>query len=273
MARKKTATSVANEQSQLVPITDTALVPSLGSEEALAKMPGTGGLIAREQGVVLVKGRPYRTDDQLVPAAEIYFDDSARPRGDGPWLHEADKVAWRDPATGYECIMLRNRDGGFLSGYVGVPVDHPLWGWEREAVPSDLGIEVHGGLTYSRICEHGPSPDRRLATEARRICDTRMTPADWAPLRHGSDHRVEDADAWWFGFDCNHIYDVVPNARAIEKRFLSAETAAVYRDDAYVVREVTNLAAQLRAVATGEPTPPRRGPPLPPIGLDPKRGG
>ena len=48
--------------------------------------------------------------------------------------------------------------------------------------------------------------------------------------------------------------------------------AQVYRDDAYVLREVTNLAAQLRAIADGAPTPKREGPPLPPASVDAKRG-
>jgi hypothetical protein len=48
-----------------------------------------------------------------------------------------------------------------------------------------------------------------------------------------------------------------------------AETPAEYRDDAYVIREITNLAAQLKAIADGEPVPAREGPPLPPIGLEP----
>jgi hypothetical protein len=54
---------------------------------------------------------------------------------------------------------------------------------------------------------------------------------------------------------------------------MGAETASEYRDDGYVVREVLNLAAQLKAIADGRPVPVREGPPLPAIGLDPRRGG
>ena len=278
MAKKSTpgkSTSKASTTSTaLMPITGTALTPILDSALARAKMPGTGGSVAREQGVTLVTDRPYATSDMTIPAAEIYFVDGAKPRGTGPWLGEADKVAWRDPASGYECIMLRDRKESFLSGYVGIPEGHPLWGWDQDAVAPDLGIEVHGGLTYSRICdEGGPSPQRGLVIESRRICHVPVTPATWAPLRHGSDYRVESGGhVWWFGFDCNHVYDLVPADRR-HRSFLAAETAKVYRDDAYVVREVTNLAAQLRAVADGKPVPPREGPPLPAIGLDPKKGG
>lgn len=47
---------------------------------------------------------------------------------------------------------------------------------------------------------------------------------------------------------------------------------ARYRHDGYVVREIRNLAAQLAAIRDGRPVPLRDGPPLPPIGLDPRIG-
>lgn len=253
--------------------TGTALAPILGSERAVTKLPGTGGSIAREEGTVLVTGRAYATRDRTVLADEIFYVHGAKPSGDGPWLGEADKVAWRDEASGYDCIMLRDTDGAFLSGYVGVPSDHPLWGWDHEGISPELGIEVHGGLTYSEICQDGPSPQRRIVAEARRICHVSLEPLRYEPLKHATDYRAADAHAWWFGFSCNHLYDVVPGSRTHGNRFMAAETSAEYRDDAYVVREVVNLAAQLRAIADGEPVPPREGPPLPAIGLDPQRGG
>jgi hypothetical protein len=275
MASKKTTAAKA-ATTALVPVTPAALVQVAAPEQALARMPGDGGTVERQGDVTLVTGRDYATHERVVPASEIYFVSGAKPSADGPWLGEADKVAWRDPATGYECIMLREKDG-HLAGYVGVPRDHPLWGWEHEAVPADLGIEVHGGLNYSRICEEGPSPAprlaRRLATEARRVCHVPEAPLRYEPLRQAGDHRVEDAHAWWFGFSCDHIYDVVPGDTSHGRRFMAAETGAEYRDDGYVVREVADLAAQLRAIADGVPVPRRSGPPLPAIGLDPQRGG
>ncbi|UZK68855.1 hypothetical protein OKW76_12530 [Sphingomonas sp. S1-29] len=270
MTKKKT---VASRSTALVPITGTALAPILDSNDAVERLPGVGGSFARDRGVTLVTDRPYATRDRVVPASEIYFVDEAKPSADGPWLGEADKVAWRDEASGYECIMLRDRHESFLSGYVGVPREHPLWGWDHEAVSPALGIAVHGGLTYSEICQDGPSPTRDILVESRRICHVPATPPKYGPIDHASDYRVDDPHAFWFGFDCNHIYDIVPNARSHRRQFLSAETAAEYRDDTYVVREIVNLAAQLKAIADGTLAPGREGPPLPPIGLDPQRGG
>lgn len=278
MARKKTGASGASTRKSsanvavtqpLTPSAETALAPGLGSERALAKLSGTGGEVSREAGVTRVTGRDYATREGRVPAAEIYFVDGAKPREAGPWLGEADKVAWIDDVTGYECIMMRDNPDGFLSGYVGVPEDHPLFGWNHEVVPSGLGIEVHGGLSYSRICDEGPSPQRTLIVEARRICHVVV---GQVPLRHATDHRVHPGQ-WWFGFDCDHVYDVVPGRQRDRERFMGAETGAEYRDDAYVVREIRSLAAQLKAIADGTPVPAREGPPLPAIGLDPQRGG
>jgi hypothetical protein len=276
MATKKTGTpssrkskALATAVQPLTPVVEQALAPMLGSDRAISKMPGIGGEVTREADVTRVTGREYRTASGTVPAAEIFFDRGSRPREDGPWRGEADKVSWIDPATGYECIVLRDNPDGFLSGYVGVPEAHPLFGWEHEAIPEELGIEVHGGLTYSRICDDGPSPQVSLVTEARRICHVVV---GYAPLKHATEHRAGEGQ-WWFGFSCDHVYDVVPARRGDRKRFMGAETGAEYRDDGYVVREVRNLAAQLKAIADGRPAPPREGPPLPPVGLDPQRGG
>ncbi|RSV32191.1 hypothetical protein [Sphingomonas sp. ABOLH] len=276
MARKKTAESRARKSTTfytvaqpLTPALEATIAPAWGSARALARMLGTGGEVAREEGVTRITGRTYATSTGTVPAAEIYFVNGAKPRDDPRWLGEADKLSWIDPATGYECIMLRDSGEGFLSGYVGVPEAHPLFGWDHDAVPTELGIDVHGGLTYSRICDDGPSPQRRLIVEAKRICHVVV---GVIPLLQATEHRAGDGH-WWFGFRCNHVYDVVPGSVRDRQRFMGAETAAEYRDDGYVVREVRNLAAQLRAIADGKPVPEREGPPLPAVGLDPQRGG
>jgi hypothetical protein len=249
--------------------TSAALVPVKAHALALAIQADSDvpSVIMREGDTTLVVGRPYPMRGMTIDAAEVYYVDGIRAlRPEGVWLGEADKVAWSDRATGYDCIMMRNRDRGYLSGYVGVPRDHPLYGYDHKAVPTGLGIDVHGGLSYSRICKDGPTPQRRIIYEARRICHAAV---GHHPIRHASDHRVEHA--WWFGFDCDHIYDVVPgDRRKGPGRYLAAETGAVYRDDAYVCAEVQHLAAQLRAIADGAPMPSRRGPPPPPPGLDPK---
>ncbi len=254
-------------------VTGRPLVAILGSAEAAARVGAAGGAVIREGGTTLVSGRRYVTSGGTIDADEIFYVEEVTPETGGCWLGEADKVAWRDPASGYECIMMRATEGGYLSGYVGVPRHHLLWGWKYEAIPADFGIEVHGGLTYARICEDGPTPERRIVVEARRICHVPRRVRTGSATNHATGYRVEDAHLWWFGFDCDHAYDLVPDEdRHARARFLAAEIGQVYRDDGYVYREVRNLAAQLRAIADGVEAPPRDGPPLPPVGLDPGAG-
>ncbi|MGK2911526.1 MAG: hypothetical protein ACSLE1_17245 [Sphingobium sp.] len=274
MTRKKTNASKRPAAKALVQVTDPA--------QALAVINQTGAAPAKigttthtvlmtEASVVMATSVIYNTRDLTISDAEVFFRKKGKFASEGPWLGEADKVPWRDTDSGYECIMLREPDGGYLGGYVGVPKSHPLYSFDHRAVPVDLGIAVHGGLSYSKACDDGPSPERSfILVESRRICHPRDV--HYQPIRQAGDYRVNDPHAWWFGFECNHLYDLLPDRRYSHREFLSAETAAIYRDDAYVIREITNLAAQLKAIADNQPIPKRKGPPLPPIGLEPDQG-
>lgn len=98
----------------------------------------------------------------------------------------------------------RHAWGLLLSGYVGVPPSHPLYGFDHAAVPTDLGIEVHGGLNYSKICDTGPTPaSRPILRESRRVCHTDSRIIGYEQTTHATDYRVKHADAWWFGFSCD----------------------------------------------------------------------
>lgn len=249
-----------------------ALVPASFSPNNLRRLPMLDpAQVQRDGEVVLVEQATYVTSGISIAADEIFFIKGQKLPSDGPWLGEADKIAWRDPETGLECIMMRHRRG-YLGGYVGIPKSHPLWGFVPDAIPSDLGVRVHGGLTYGRICAEGPKPARKIREEARRICHVPMRPTRYIETKHGSDYRVTDEHAWWLGFECNHVCDVIPNDPPGRLRAFEAETGAVYRDDAYVLNEIQNLARQLNAIAEGNDPPPRHGGPLPPAGIDPKNG-
>lgn len=253
----------------------TALVPVTGDAGGQLANIGGGeaGAVFKEKGVTLVVGQPYGIDDRSIVADAVYYVGAEKAGARNGRLGEADKIAWRDPATGYECIIMRNTRGGYLSGYVALPGDHPLYGFDHDAVPGNFDIEVHGGLTYSAMCDEGPSPDRRLIGEARSICHVPTRPLRFEPLAHATDYRAGHDKAWWFGFECNHVYDVVPGERNDRARFLGSETGASFKDEAYVYDQVVDLAAQLRAIADGGPKPARTGAPPPPLGLDPKKAG
>lgn len=148
--------------------------------------------------------------------------DTRLPRGSGgdePWHREPNRVAWRDPSTGLQCLILRGPMGA-LCGYVRVPRGHALHGKRYGQRRVERGISVHGGLTYS-----GCLGGRRM--------------------KRGH----------WFGFDCSHWRDIVPELIELRKSLppdlldLVGKHASleVYRTVSYVRAECTALAQQLGA--------------------------
>lgn len=158
-------------------------------------------------------------DDHGTPAPEPIINKAKWPPG--PWHDEPDRVEWRDPTTGYPCLITRHEWFGNLCGYVAVPEGHPLFGKQFRELRD---IYAHGGVTYSEPC-HG------------RICHAR------AP---------GEPDVFWFGFDCAHSRDYTPGMGAdVPAHFApllaSLNAATTYRDLAYVTDQCTALAAQLAA--------------------------
>ncbi len=130
----------------------------------------------------------------------------------GEWDNEPiDKAAWKDNETGLDCMIHRNSMGTWC-GYVGVPEDHPFFGDDYD---QHYDLNVHGGLTFADAC-HG------MEESGKGIC-------------HPND---EGDHVWWFGFDCAHYMDKIPNRR------MSAMDGT-YRNQEYVTAEVTSLAKQL----------------------------
>jgi hypothetical protein len=141
--------------------------------------------------------------------------------GEGPWQDEPDKVQWQDEATGLPCLIRRNGASGALCGYVGVPEGHPWFGRDYSDL---LSIEVHGGLTYSDLCD---SDDKE----------------------HGICHVAEDGiKRWWLGFDANHGGDVAPGMEA--RSPFARMAGSFYRNIEYMKAQCADLARQ---VSTGEP--------------------
>ena len=80
---------------------------------------------------------------------------------------------------------------------------------------------IHGGTTFSGFC----TPEEK---------------------EHGICHTVEegeDANVWWFGFDCAHCFDYIPHLiYHSERQQLATE---IYRNVDYVKQQCGRLAAQL----------------------------
>ena len=132
------------------------------------------------------------------------IDKSAWPKG--PWHAEPDYIHWE--FEDMDCLIVRNAIGA-LCGYVAVEPGHPAYKKDY----NEVGIRVHGGLTYSDMC-------------AGHICHV--------PREGRPDH------VWWLGFDCAHLGDFSP---AYEK-----QGHYDYKDVAYVKYETEELARQLKAM-------------------------
>jgi hypothetical protein len=132
-------------------------------------------------------------------------------------------VQWLDEKTGLPCLVKRNPMGAWC-GYVGVSDGHPAF----EKRYDEVGVDVHGGLTYSGFCQ-----PHDLGHEDHAICHV---------VEDGEDDRV-----WWLGFDCGHSLDLVPQMKALEGKLgfpLSHEVES-YKTISYVRAETLGLAAQL----------------------------
>lgn len=128
-----------------------------------------------------------------------------------PWLTEPDRKEWT--AHGFPCLIIRQRSGGHLCGYVGVSKGHPAYEQsysDSNGIINDLS--VHGGITFN---EHGAG----------------MYPGGF----------------YWIGFDCAHSGDFSP---LYHKKYGFDFDGETYKDMDYVTEETENLAEQLAAMLT-----------------------
>jgi hypothetical protein len=160
-----------------------------------------------------------------VIAVRVFHVPGLQPLAHGPWRHEADKLAWVDPATGLHCVILRASPGGHLCGYVGVDIGHAMFGWAHTEIPTGLGIGVHGGLDYSDV-----SDDQSDEAVAVRQIDV---------------DGIDDP-RWWFGFACDKRGDLVPDAAAALAK--PDAMPSVYRDERFVTDQCTSLARRLALI-------------------------
>ncbi|WP_187334925.1 hypothetical protein [Novosphingopyxis iocasae] len=197
----------------------------------------------------------YAIANTAIAATQLFKIPARHPHGEGPWEDEADKIAWIDERTGTPCIILRQMNGT-LSGYAAVEPGHPLYGYNHDAIPSELRVVSHGGLNYAEACN-------QTMPEAISVCHVEPLKR---PHTDMPDRFAHDGDLWWFGFDTNQAYDFVPNERVPEGQRI--HDGKVYRDQAYVYRECIKLAAQLHRIETGVevPIPAHLQQSIPPIG-------
>lgn len=138
----------------------------------------------------------------------------------GPWDLEPDRLEWRE--GNIPALIVRGPLGA-LCGYVGISPGHPWYLKDYR----DLDVDVHGGLTYGKLCQEGE------------------------PICHVP-QEGEPAEVYWIGFDCGHIEDIIPGMDASIKKLglpplrMGGES---YKTIDYIKEQVKHLAEQaLRAL-------------------------
>jgi hypothetical protein len=138
--------------------------------------------------------------------AEMHRRSGTAPPEHGPWETEPDFAGWTDEATGWPCMARRGPAGNWC-GYCCVPKGSPFWGLSRDAPINTEGnsleelVGVHGGLTFS---------------------DSLLAEGDW-----------------WFGFDCNHAWDINPGMPHF------GVGGSEYRTLDYTIEQTAGMALQL----------------------------
>lgn len=182
------------------------------------------------------------TGTSIVPEAR-YSERSLTLHNDGPWKTESTKVAWTDPATGYPCIILRQRNGE-LGGYVGVDPDHALAGWSADALPGSINDGLHQPVSYGAACQDA-------VPERVSICHVPARPTGPSQAQHraktqgGSGQGDGEDLAWWFGMTMDGPQDLIPRRASSS---IKRDRGQVYRDEAFVCQQVTALAARLKGI-------------------------
>lgn len=144
--------------------------------------------------------------------------------GAGPWQDEPDQINWTDPESGYRCQIRRNPYLGQLCGYVAIPPTHPAHPDQGAGKDAEDALECHGGITWADFERIYDDPNEPLVS-------------NW----------------WQFGFDCGHLWDLVPNIHFMRKpgqilwNAVMIERQEVYRDVAYVEGEIASLITQLKS--------------------------
>ena len=202
------------------------------------------------EGLVSLARVTYSLADTSVTALQVWHNPERKPSGDGPWNDEADKIAWVDEETEFGCIILR-QENGTLSGYVGVGADHPLFGFSDEAVPVGISNSVHGGVTYCKTCEVNRFKQEEYGdprVERYTVCHVTRTRVvrNYRTVQATKDE-FEHEDLWWLGFDTDHLGDYVPAGFDRNNR-----PDDVYRDQAFVYRQIVEFAKRLNAIADGD---------------------
>jgi len=138
-----------------------------------------------------------------------------------------------------------------MCGYVGVPPEHPLY-----------------EIDYTQ-CIQG-CPGEESSSEWKREQNLRDFPCIWkghkypanifevhgeltAASHAGVSDSVWKEKFWYFGFDCGHLWDIVPGLQVL----IPPSPGATYKDATYAAAEMFKLHEQMKSFVLKRPMPGR----------------
>jgi len=225
--------------------------------------------ISERDSALVRRGTTLPLGETLIPVEAIFNVPAVHPAAVGPWSLEADKIAWTDADTKYGVIIRRSPQTGHLCGFVGVGPDHPLYGFTINAIQA-VGVHAHGSIDYAEPCQ-------QRVPEQVSVCHVSEDRGQAVPQNAYANAKAEHGDdAWWIGFSCNQVTDVLPVPTGDPHAKVPAPLAGIvspeYRDVSYVYDQCMSLVLQLEAIEAGTGPEPHRIE-TPAIGLYPSRKG
>lgn len=163
---------------------------------------------------------------------ETYLDRKDWPKG--RWDNEVDRLVFKDEKTGYLCLANRNSQGAWC-GYVAIEKDHPLYekdyDYEIEVENKDL-VKIHPNISPMYLMQEAikKEQDKKVALSLLLCCHGGVTFSDFLTWFN---------EKWAFGFDCSHAGDLIP-------KYGNETFGDIYRDFNYVIKEIQELARQLK---------------------------
>jgi hypothetical protein len=106
--------------------------------------------------------------------------------------------------------VIRNRDNGYLCGYVGVHEGYEVYKKNYSELNDKSIYQVHGGLTFSNYMKN-----------------------------------LSYNNLWYIGFDCNHYADLCPIAHPGLTRLLETSNFKTYKTFGFVMSELYKLSDSL----------------------------
>lgn len=184
---------------------------------------------------------------------------------DGPWRDEPDIAEWVDEGSRLPCLVLRHPQLGSLCGYVGVPPDHPAYGYHYDGITMEDAEKRQRRWDAMMEMERDVRAKGLSFEEALHVSYRKISEDGWEPqvndvgecLLHARVHggltfagrrpdEVEDG-FWYFGFDCGHAGDLTGFSSPIAS-VMKGLMSGTYRDMAYVKNECASLARFLASI-------------------------